>query len=214
MTQTYSTKRGWLTLQNASKQLGVSPATLRQWADKGQIRTFRTPGGHRRFSETDMRALISDRGAPSPTRNLERLIHSALGRTRLEIAGGRLDREPWYLKFDAAAKERHRALGHRLMTLLLATLQQEKQSPNLIRRARRLGQEYGRVSLQAKTPLPDALRAFLFFRDYVFEDLIELSSGQEVIANPSFIDAYRRLSRLVNEMLVAMVETYSEGKSR
>ena len=47
----------WLSLQSASKQLGVSPATLRHWADKGKVRAFRTPGGHRRFSETEMRAL-------------------------------------------------------------------------------------------------------------------------------------------------------------
>ena len=48
----------WLSLDEAAKRLSVHPATLREWADKGQIRTFRTPGGHRRFSEADVAAQV------------------------------------------------------------------------------------------------------------------------------------------------------------
>src|SRR5450759_4082035 len=95
----------WLALHSASKQLGVSPATLRQWADQGKVRAFRTPGGHRRFSEMDLRALRSQPhlAATSPARDIERLIHGALGRVRLEIGSGRLERAAWYRGFDDAA---------------------------------------------------------------------------------------------------------------
>ena len=203
-----SSPEGWLTLQDASKQLGVSPATLRQWADKGKVRAFRTPGGHRRFSKSDMRTLMRQPSTSSPVRDMERLIHSALGRARLEISSGRLEREAWYQNFDDAAKARHRELGHRLMTLLLQALREEPDETGTSRRARNLGKEYGHASLRQGTSLPDALRAFLFFRDYIFEDLIDLSSRSHSDDDFHPLEIYRRLSAVINEMLVTMVETY------
>lgn len=203
-----TTNQEWLTLHDASKQIGVSPATLRQWANQGKVRVFRTPGGHRRFSQIDMRALTLQQGRPSDPNDLDRLIHSALGRARLEIASGRLDRAPWYRAFDEAAKQRHRELGHRLMTLLIQALREPSDAPDLTRNARHLGKEYGRTSLRQGTTLTDALQAFMFFRDYIFEDLIELTSRGNSEATFRPLEVYRRLSVIVNEMLLSMVDTY------
>ncbi len=47
----------WLALGPASRQLGVDPDTLRRWADIGRIRSFTTPGGHRRFARADLSRL-------------------------------------------------------------------------------------------------------------------------------------------------------------
>ncbi len=47
----------WLSLQEASDRLHVHADTLRQWADRGRIKTYRTPGGHRRFNAGDVGAL-------------------------------------------------------------------------------------------------------------------------------------------------------------
>ena len=49
----------WITLGQACKLLGVNESTLRRWADAGHVRSFRTPGGHRRFSEEDLRVLMA-----------------------------------------------------------------------------------------------------------------------------------------------------------
>lgn len=39
----------WLTVGDASRFLGVSEPSLRKWTDRGDLATFRTPGGHRRY---------------------------------------------------------------------------------------------------------------------------------------------------------------------
>ena len=39
----------WVSLRQAAELLGVHPATVRSWADKGELPSRRTPGGHRRF---------------------------------------------------------------------------------------------------------------------------------------------------------------------
>src|SRR5439155_906135 len=53
------TRDDWLSMQEASERLHVHADTLRQWADRGRIRTFRTPGGHRRFQAADVDALAA-----------------------------------------------------------------------------------------------------------------------------------------------------------
>lgn len=36
----------------------VDPKTVTRWAAAGRLRSIRTPGGHRRFLESDVRALL------------------------------------------------------------------------------------------------------------------------------------------------------------
>lgn len=48
----------WLTVREACELLGVSPATLRRWSDNGEITTFTTPGGHRRFARSAILGLL------------------------------------------------------------------------------------------------------------------------------------------------------------
>jgi len=38
----------------------VDPKTVTRWASAGRIGSIRTPGGHCRFRETEVRALLSD----------------------------------------------------------------------------------------------------------------------------------------------------------
>jgi excisionase family DNA binding protein len=44
----------------AAKYLGVSPGSVRRWADLGFIRSRRSPGGQRRFSQTDLDGFARD----------------------------------------------------------------------------------------------------------------------------------------------------------
>jgi excisionase family DNA binding protein len=38
----------------------VDPKTVNRWARAGRIISIRTPGGHRRFRESDVRAVMRD----------------------------------------------------------------------------------------------------------------------------------------------------------
>ena len=57
----------WLRLAEAAAALGVSHNTLRHWSDEGRVRSYRSPGGHRRYRRGDIEALfpgaIADAGA-------------------------------------------------------------------------------------------------------------------------------------------------------
>ncbi|MHB2021929.1 MAG: BldC family transcriptional regulator [Mycobacteriales bacterium] len=46
----------------------VDPKTVTRWAAAGRISSIRTPGGHRRFLESEVRALLRiDQGASEET---------------------------------------------------------------------------------------------------------------------------------------------------
>lgn len=39
--------------------LRVNPKTVTRWAAAGKLASIRTPGGHRRYRESDVRALLT-----------------------------------------------------------------------------------------------------------------------------------------------------------
>jgi putative resolvase len=47
-------------ISEAAQYLGVFALTLRNWEKKGNIRPFRTPGGHRRFKRSELDKIINN----------------------------------------------------------------------------------------------------------------------------------------------------------
>jgi len=43
----------------------VDPKTVTRWAAAGRISSIRTPGGHRRFRETEVRDLLAELTTPA-----------------------------------------------------------------------------------------------------------------------------------------------------
>jgi excisionase family DNA binding protein len=48
----------------------VDPKTVTRWAASGRITSIRTPGGHRRFRESEVRALLRGDSVPTPQSHL------------------------------------------------------------------------------------------------------------------------------------------------
>lgn len=65
---------GLLRAGEAATLVGVDPATLGRWADAGRVRVTRTPSGHRRFRETDIRQLAADYAATRQPKRPTRLL--------------------------------------------------------------------------------------------------------------------------------------------
>jgi excisionase family DNA binding protein len=189
----------WLSVHEASKRLNVHPATLREWADRGRIRTFRTPGGHRRFSGEDVDALATE-AAPE----LALFMSALVGQARLATTAGQLATESWYSRFDDAAKARQRELGHDLMRLLVAYLSnpQKEWGSDL----RVLGGNYARLAHDAHLSLGDAMRAFHLFEGLVHSSVKQLSAVQV----GGSADFQRHVGWFLNEVRVAMVESFTE----
>jgi len=186
----------WLTLDEAAKRLSVHPTTLRDWADKGRIRTFRTPGGHRRFSESDV-VELGTRTKP----DLSLLMHATVGHARVATSAGRLSSQAWYSRFDDAAKQRQRELGMELVQLLVAFLGET--SRDWTAEIRQLGSRYAALARGAGLSMADALRAF-----HLFEGIVRASVDELGAAKVGSSGLEENVGWFLNEVRVAMVESF------
>jgi excisionase family DNA binding protein len=132
---------GWVTLAEASRTLGVNESTLRRWADAGQVRTFRTPGGHRRFSRSDLATLTASRPAAGESRTT--LGELAVSRIRRRMQRPPQQTEAWYAVLTEEERLRLRLLGRRLVALIGEYFARRARRPRLTDEARAIGQEYG-----------------------------------------------------------------------
>jgi excisionase family DNA binding protein len=196
----------WLTLSKAAKYLNVHPTTLRRWADNGDILFMLTPGGHRRFSSTDIQDFANGRRQLRRTQGVEEMwAERALVETRQQIAA-KQDR-PWLANYDTARREEHRVLGRQLMGLTLQYVSDPNSNGNILEQARVVGQEYGRLAREENLPLTDALQAAMFFRDMLIEVALQLPEETRIQPQAN-VQLMRRINKLLNTVNLAIAEIY------
>lgn len=55
-----------LTRVEVAELFRVCPPTVTRWANAGKLTPVKTLGGHRRYRESEIRALLADPGVPAP----------------------------------------------------------------------------------------------------------------------------------------------------
>jgi excisionase family DNA binding protein len=216
-------RRHWLSLGEACGLLEINEATLRHWADDGRVQSFRTPGGHRRFSREDIDALI-DGGRRHPSDALTTPVDidvSVRQQIRRRLSGARLNTPGWHTGFDESGRERMRELGGRLVSLCVDSLSHKRQGEALAA-ARVLGQEYAQEAASRSVSIPDTVQAFTFFRNAVL-DAIKEALVRSGISTHDLGRCWHQLNRLTDEALLSLTRGYqriyekavpSKGKSR
>jgi len=202
------TEDEWLSLREAAELLGMHPATVRLWADRNELPSRRTNGGHRRFRRSDIEARLRLEADRKPRPAAQLLVQSVLGRVRFAFTDGTLNTLPWYEHFDDTAREAYRSLGRRVLEMLLRALNDGTSSEELCSEAVRLGVEYGSVTRDSHVPVADAVRAFLYFRSLVDESVIQLVEVQGGRDHPDipWAESLYQIQALTNEILPALIE--------
>jgi excisionase family DNA binding protein len=180
-----STDPEWVTLTEACRLLGVSPSTIRRWGDTGMVRTFVTPGGHRRFSRGGLIALLPDQ----PSGNRPRLQElgetpSRMARGYRRAAEGSPGRIPWVMELDDAQRERLRSYGRGIVSSLIAALDADdpRRRDASLREAEDACTEYGRLAAREGLASVTTVDLFLRFRRPFIAELAALSRRRELDA--------------------------------
>jgi MerR family transcriptional regulator, light-induced transcriptional regulator len=91
----------------AARRLGVAPATIQRWADRGMLQVERTAGGHRRIPVTELRRLIAASHGPASCAALsfwlEALLSGDAGKVKAALIAGRETAASWAETADAVA---------------------------------------------------------------------------------------------------------------
>jgi len=198
----------WLTLGQASQTLGVTANTLRRWADRGQVPSFTTPGGHRRFLASAVQALVPAARARRPAlatmgassdhivrayRRAQPLTHS-----RAAAAG-------WLDGLSDKERARFRERGMQLVGDLLAFLDSERGDLTV---AERHAHDYGIQAARLGASLSDTVEGFLRFRKPFVDELVAIARRRHLDtreATTLLVDAESALDRL----LVALMTGHS-----
>jgi excisionase family DNA binding protein len=198
----------WLSLREAAEMLGMHPATVRLWADRNELPSRRTNGGHRRFRRSDIEARLRQEVEHKPRPAAQLLVQSVLGRVRFAFTDGTLNTLPWYEHFNESAREAYRRLGRRVLELLLRALTDDTSSEDLRAEAIQLGKEYGSITRESHVPVADAVRAFLYFHSLVDESVLQLVEVQGAREHQDipWVESLYQVQALTNEILPALIE--------
>ena len=177
-TLTRSARSPWLSLGEASRLLGITPATLRRWADHGDVATFVTPGGHRRFPRTVIEALVpQSRDRRPPLTGLGAAAKRVAQVYRRARPVGQPVASPWLAALSDTQRAELRERGHRLLATLLEHLDEEGQerSPDKLIQATTWASEYGQRAAALGASLSEAVEAFVRFRGAFVGELASIA---------------------------------------
>ena len=189
-------KSQWLSLRDACRLLDVSNTTLRQWADNGYLRVYRTPGGHRRFLRDDVESFANSPGQAREQGRGDAIEGSALRKIRRNLNRNDVLQQPWYQSVEEEGKVRMRLFGRRLLSLLLQETGPRRRRQELLVEAHLLGREYGTEMSERGVTLKDTIEAFVFFRTMVLDS-----------TNPS---SWSRIIEAADRVLVGLADSYEE----
>ena len=181
-------------MRNACRLLDVNEATLRQWADNGHLRVYRTPGGHRRFLSEDVMSFTNTARTDAGRAPEYEVEGAALRLIRRRLQGESVTRQPWYQSVQEDGRDRMRLFGRRMLTLLVHEPQVRRQRQEALAESNVLGREYGAEMSEKGVSLKDTLEALVFFRSMVLDS-----------SNPK---SWSHILELADRVMVGVAESY------
>jgi excisionase family DNA binding protein len=199
----------WVSLRQAAELLGVHPATVRNWADKGELPSRRTPGGHRRFRRSDLMSQ-AERATEVQPLEVQVILQNALGQARMSVSGeGGLADEVWYAAMSETTRGTMRTMGRSVLEAMREYLAAGAPDAGL-NRAIRLGGDYAAILARDGLSLPQAVRGFVYFSDFVINAILTWSEITPPRSAPEWATLVRQVNTFIHTMLLSIIEFYEE----
>lgn len=207
----------WLTIHEACTLLGVDQSTLRRWSDAGKVPVFRTPGGHRRYAEDDLRALLGEgpRRQERPRVSRQVLADRSYSAYEEEYLRGARERR-WFHAYSTTNIEEHRRLGRRLVDLAVrfaAAAPHSGDRPSLLTDGEQIGIHYGRSGAAAGLTISETVEAFLYFRFPVVRAVMGMIE-EEGLAAKLAARLFVEIGHFMDRVLVATVQAHEAAVTR
>jgi excisionase family DNA binding protein len=207
--------RTWVGLSEASRLLGVSPATLRRWSDAGRVRVFTTPGGHRRVSRASLERLL-----PADRSRRPSLTGSGLTPTRIARTYRRAGRDaaldpPWVLALNDEQRMLFRERGQVLAGILLQHLDAAtpEATAHHLKEASVTAADYGRLAASLGLSLSQTVEGFLRFRA-PFHHELAVTARRRGFDTAETTELLETAERAMDHLLVATMTGHSLGTGR
>lgn len=203
---------GWVGVGRASALLGINQSTLRAWTDSGRLPVFMTPGGHRRYRESDLRAMAEGRHPQVEAPTFGSMLIAS--REKFEVVARRTWGESsWYQTIDDASRRQFRVLGTSLLALLGAFVggNSKRDRDRTLARTREVAIQYGEFAASLGLSLVEATEAFIVFRSPVLDVAMKWIENQhEPVATVA--ETLSRVNSFMDHVLLAMSSAHERAR--
>lgn len=199
-------QRGLISISEASRMLGVSEATLRQWTDEGKIRAFITPGGHRRYNKAELRSFIGKQQRVHGIKDLVTKIEDTPPLHR-ELAHTYFSTTSWYSKLDTESQRHLAESGRQLLHTIIRYITEPLKQKEVEELARSIGSDFGEQVARLGLSLTESLEAFMLHRNPVINAATDLMKRREAL-NERTVEAIPLVTHIMDETLIALVAAY------
>jgi excisionase family DNA binding protein len=207
--------RNWVGLSEASRLLGVSPATLRRWSDAGRVRVFTTPGGHRRFSRAALERLLPADRSRRPSLSGAGLTPTRIARTYRRAGRDGAAVMPWVVALDDQQRLLFRERGQVLAASLLQHLDATtpEATAHHLKEASVTAAGYGRLAASLGLSLSQTVEGFLRFRAPFHHELAVATRRRGFDASETS-DLLQAAERAMDHLLIATMTGHSLATGR
>jgi len=197
-----------ISISEASQILGVNEATLRQWTDEGKLDAFVTPGGHRRYSRSDLKKFTKPCHKTIGIKDLVTGIEDTTNRHR-ELARSFLNNSTQMAIPCEEHQKKLAGLGRRLLALTAKYVSEPAHREEILTEAQEVGNGFGRLLAELGLPLTSAVSAFLMHRDPILQAASQLMAKREAQGS-RIMDAISLTNRFIDETLISMIAAYQQ----
>lgn len=195
-----------ISISEASQMLGVNEATLRQWTDDGKLKAFVTPGGHRRYSKSDLKKFTGLSQKVLGIKDLVVELEDTTSRHR-EIARSFISGASHSVKPDEAHQRQLSDLGRRLLNLITRYVSEPAHREETLDLAREVGGGFGGVLAELELPLTASVEAFLRHRATIMQAATNLMGKREAYGG-HIAESIPLANHFLDETLVSMIASH------
>jgi excisionase family DNA binding protein len=201
----------WLELSEAAEYLGVHFTTLRRWADAGQVPCIRTPGGRRRFGRAQLATFLA--GLQQGQVAAYASMMGAQSQQIARLSGPGMQQQPWYGRLDDGQRAAMRSEGQQLMAVLMQYVTRSDGGEVFLAEGRRLAQRYGEACQRTGLSLVETVGTFVHVRRNMMDSVYSAGALTGAPDNEAW-RLYDRLNTFLDNMLVAMLESYEAARQQ
>jgi excisionase family DNA binding protein len=199
-----------LTISEAAQVLGVSEAALRLWTDEGKIKAFVTPGGHRRYSRTELKKFASKETRMLGVKDVVTQMEETFGQHR-EISKTYFSTSPREGDLSRKYQQALAGSGHDLLQLIMQYISEPANRAATLQKIREVSARHGEISANLGLSLTDSVQAFLLHREPIIKSTTLLIKKREGNSG-RIINLIPMIGQVLDEALLAHVAAHQQAQ--
>jgi hypothetical protein len=140
-------------------------------------------------------------------RGSEEIERIAVAKIRRQLQRARQEEHGWYATLSDHNRDLLRDLGRRLVEMAGEYVDKRTRRSGLLEEAMQVGEEYGRILVDAGLPLPNAVNAYIGFRKTMDETTRQTAISEGMPLDEA-LAAYGQVHALGDQVLLGMTAVY------